>query len=630
MPLYRIHTIHQGSDCLGQALAVKFRGAILTMAFAILPTEILYEIAKHLFIKDYIKFRISCRSTTRLNPTTAKFTLEAYNHSKAWLEWPSVLRNDPNHMRIQYSSPFDVRLDVTSVPSHQINKALELVTQYHQFHEIRLLLKNPSADPSTRQNALFCVVCMDGQTDLVQRLLKDERVNPSANNEKALALAIENDHKHIVKLLLADGRVDPSQRGENSIIGMACAVGSMDVVQWLLRYPRVNPGAHKSEALAFAAGEGHLEICRLLLADPRVDPSLVDNRALCYAAKGGYIQVMELLLRDRRVNALESRALGAAAIAGQVAVMRYLLYRVKVDPSLFNQDAFYQACKGGYMDAIGVLLMDKRVKPTQSALAMAAKRGHTTVVQLLLAHPSINPKRDAEEALLCASESDHLETVNLILEKAHIRSSTMALALSGALSVKAEAIAHAILDHPKMDMKKGRYMIRAAAKTGSQTILQRLLQDERIKTISQPNECPLVLAITPNHFDCVALLLHDGRVNPLQDDALAIKTAISRGYADIFALLLRQPSVHSFIQQKSCDWFGCFFNALLDDHESTFMEDCYRKQRFTIFKQLVQLNTFLIEHVEQLKTLAPRYPEWLDWLKREEFKSATWYPMLFH
>lgn len=56
-------------------------------------------------------------------------------------------------------------------------------------------------------NEGLCIASECGQVDIVQRLLKDPRITPSANQNKAMRLARANGHNAIVECLSRDARV---------------------------------------------------------------------------------------------------------------------------------------------------------------------------------------------------------------------------------------------------------------------------------------------------------------------------------------------------------------------------------------------------------------------------------------
>jgi len=154
-------------------------------------------------------------------------------------------------------------------------------------------------DPSVNDNIAIASSAYNGFTEIVELLLRDPRVDPNKHN--SLGLAAQNGHTETVRLLLNDQRNDPSRRGNEAIID-AVKNGHIEVVRLLLSNPRVDPTARNNLAIIYAARNGHTEIVRLLLTDPRVDPTVKDNEAIKTALKNNHLDIAKLLLQDGRTD----------------------------------------------------------------------------------------------------------------------------------------------------------------------------------------------------------------------------------------------------------------------------------------------------------------------------------------
>jgi len=133
---------------------------------------------------------------------------------------------------------------------------------------VQMLLQEPSADPSYKNNYAIKSASLFGNTEIVRLLLATEKVDLTAKNF-ALIAASGRGHIEVVHLLLDHG---------------ACAF------------------AENNQAFIDASQHGHLSVLRLLLKHG-ADPSVRDNFPLRIAIPNFHIEVVRFLLDlgDKRI-----------------------------------------------------------------------------------------------------------------------------------------------------------------------------------------------------------------------------------------------------------------------------------------------------------------------------------------
>lgn len=178
-------------------------------------------------------------------------------------------------------------------------KSDEKIWKKSNLDEIRLRMQF-GLDPSVDNNRAIQLACISRRKDLVQFLLKDPRVNPATNNNYPIRASSREDYTEIVKLLLADPRVNPAADNNNAVVSAAIH-GHAEVVKLLLTDPRVDSSVNNNQAIIQASLNGHTNVVRLLLTDPRVDPSDNNNKALSYAAYHRKMDIIRILISDDRV-----------------------------------------------------------------------------------------------------------------------------------------------------------------------------------------------------------------------------------------------------------------------------------------------------------------------------------------
>ncbi|KAJ1713207.1 hypothetical protein NYO67_4605 [Aspergillus flavus] len=322
----------------------------------------------------------------------------------------------------------------------------------------------------------------NGQDEVVQVLLDSRQLDVNARDEcgsTALHYAARDGHLDIVHRLLGMADIDINSEDRNGCTPLWCATrNDQHGVAWrLLAEKNVNVNAvgqlevflEKSTSLHHAVDSKSLQIVQRLVADTTLNPNITDRNGrtpLSCAAQQGDQQIVECLLRrpDVRVNAVEDGELPPlwlAASHGHVQVVQRLLQCPQID---VNQgwapylSPLRAAIKGDHLEVAMQLLrcgprldVNARTYLGESALSLAASKGHLSVVEHLLKDRRIDPN-----------------------------------------------------DVDKM----GRTAFWWAARAGQATIVERLLEDDRVLTHLKDGDGmdPLDAARRHNHLN-VALLL---------------------------------------------------------------------------------------------------------------------------
>lgn len=115
----------------------------------------------------------------------------------------------------------------------------------------------------------------------------------------------------------------------NEALDIAGMLGNLYAVKLMAEDKRTNP----TNAMIFAAGKGHLNVVKHLVNKKQIAPSLDENAALRFAAGGGHIEVVRFLLSDKRVDLLLDNcfAIHKAIDQGHDAVAKLMLKDPRVD-----------------------------------------------------------------------------------------------------------------------------------------------------------------------------------------------------------------------------------------------------------------------------------------------------------
>ena len=181
-------------------------------------------------------------------------------------------------------------------------------------------------------------------------------MNADSEEPSALDYACINAHKDIVELLLKDPRV-VRIKGFHSPVQYACLYGHVKLLQRLLecQHTSVEEMDPYRNSVEFAVGHKHLEIVKLLLEDGRLDPSIHDNQAIRLAVRDGNFEMVELLLKDpwKRVDLSKDRnqCLEWACERGNPDIVELLL-KEPVNPADFGGHSIILAVQRGHVNEI--------------------------------------------------------------------------------------------------------------------------------------------------------------------------------------------------------------------------------------------------------------------------------------
>ena len=77
----------------------------------------------------------------------------------------------------------------------------EVAIGNNNIQKVKLLLKEPSVDPTDRDYDFIFYASKEGYADIVKLLLEDGRANPCILHNSSIRYAFKNNHNDIVKML---------------------------------------------------------------------------------------------------------------------------------------------------------------------------------------------------------------------------------------------------------------------------------------------------------------------------------------------------------------------------------------------------------------------------------------------
>ncbi|KAH6889045.1 ankyrin repeat-containing domain protein [Coprinopsis sp. MPI-PUGE-AT-0042] len=334
------------------------------------------------------------------------------------------LRNNEGQSAIMLGArygPEDSIKPLLAPPETQVNQVANgglsaLMLAARNGHEgiIVLLLAHPDMQVNLVDNegwSALMVAARYGHEGTVKVILAHPEVQINRVDRdgwSALTMAASDGHEGTVKLLLAHADIQVNLVSDEgwSALMLAASTGYEGTAKLLLAHPeiQVNLADNKGwSGLMRAACDGHEGTFRLLLAHPGIQVNLVDSNgwsALMLAASNGHTYLIPLLLAHPAIQVSPamnqshgSTALHAAAYSGEKAVFELLLTTGRFDVNEIDSDQ-------------------------DTAIKLAAKEGHETLVRLLLDIPNIDTMirstTDSHTAMSAAQANGHIGIVELL------------------------------------------------------------------------------------------------------------------------------------------------------------------------------------------------------------------------
>lgn len=213
------------------------------------------------------------------------------------------------------------------------------------------------------------------------------------------------------------------------------------------------------------------------------------------------------------------------------------------DPLHEDWYVFLLACQNGWIDAVRILLSDKRVDPTDnnnSAIGLACENGHVELVKLLYADSRVYSMITVNHLIRVAADKGHVEVVRFLLrdERFDHDIDHGAMIQKAAFDGQTE-IVRLLLSDPRVNPANGLALYWASTH-GYADIVEILLKDGR----SDPSDGPLRRAVENAHTNVIRVLLGDERVDPAANGNAAIREACRYGNVATVRILLSDERVN--------------------------------------------------------------------------------------
>ena len=254
-----------------------------------------------------------------------------------------------------------------------------------------------------------------------------------------------------------------------------------------------------------------VDTARFCLQFSDVDPIT----GIAHAAATGRTDVVALMLKLINPEGPKANWLCVPCMNGHAEVVKLLLAHGRADPNGSNGQGFYEAIKRGHTQVVEALLADPRVIRPINGLSTAADYNHVPVTQLLLADTSFDPTFNNSVCLFVAANKDNLDVLEILLADGRANpADDIGECIRVAASRGYTRIVRAlVIDgrcNPSVNSDRA---LRDACYYGHTTVVELLLTDDRVNPAAH-NNYSIEQAWHFDKFDIVRLLANDRRTDP--------------------------------------------------------------------------------------------------------------------
>ncbi|KAJ3328396.1 hypothetical protein HDU76_010038, partial [Blyttiomyces sp. JEL0837] len=419
----------------------------------------------------------------------------------------------------------------------------------HLLNRLIEMTKSPASNNDTitmdklKQycESIFPLAADLGHLEILQIIVDNVKdFDASVQDNQAIQYASKKNQINVVKYLLTLPNVDPTSKSYETITNLALNGNFEYVTTTFLQSSTIDLVAVGKEIFKSATVYArYINVIQFLLnyPDSRVRECLrVDGNSYEHAFRYNNVDIVKLIFDDLGFqenislssNRLRFIILNDACKQGRVELVKMLLmgYNNFIINNWSHEEkteAFIQACEGGHLDIVKLLLDVGGVDVTSEwnkPVRVACRNGHLSIVKLLVDLPGVDPLDFDQDCgdIVRAIGGGHLDVVNFVLERNLDRIDVV------------------------VKLKKVQEIFTFACTTGYVEYVKAFLDVERFDPTFGKNKA-FREASANCKAEVVKVLLGVPKVDPSAYNNAAIQMACERGDVEIVNLLLESGRV---------------------------------------------------------------------------------------
>lgn len=313
-----------------------------------------------------------------------------------------------------------IRRISNSIYQTMINNRIKIAANLGNYKVVNKLLKYPIDYDTIRY--VFLTACRKNYIDIIDRLLEDSRL-PIETFESGLLMSIRKNNLELFHKLTQDSRYRLLASISNIMLRIAVSGGYFEIIDELLNDTNIDPFIDNGRILEVAINYNYdnPKIVSRLLDDPRIDPTVQDNYALRYACSIGDLDLFNKIYNNPILVIYNIRDIfGDACRGGNIDIVKILLKDININKSDYNF-GFGSAIARNKYNVVKLLLNDPRVEFDNSILITPSSGGYHRILNLLLDWrgpngEKLDPSYNNNLCIRMASTYKHIEVVRMLLK----------------------------------------------------------------------------------------------------------------------------------------------------------------------------------------------------------------------
>lgn len=300
----------------------------------------------------------------------------------------------------------------------------------------------------------------------------------------------------------------------------ACACNDVSVVERCVTHPLFDTSCNQHEALCIAVSSRSLHVLTILLKVKSIDPFWGGELSvMTYAIQTGDSEVLSILLANRTISDMEC-----------------LKSAINIAITYMNA--------GAVSILLAIPEMERLVEYFPEFLSRSIEKGQDQMALHFLNFAAYDPSINDNSLIREACRDGQLDTVKVLLKCDRIDPGCVSDYPIRIASLNGDsAMVTLLLKDLRVDPSAlNNQAIIQACEKGCVSVLELLLNDGRIDPTCY-NNLPFRSACLNGHIQVARLLLNDSRVDPTDMNNLGFRGASENGYVDVVNMLLEDKRV---------------------------------------------------------------------------------------
>lgn len=273
-------------------------------------------------------------------------------------------------------------LNVKTISEREVQVIFHSLVKNNQLNELRHLVNRPGMKEKINiaNNNFFMEICLYGNCEVIDYILFSPEFKPESDSlkeeDKRFAFGSLCKAGDIPRAIQVYDNIEVTQEELNRALQLACIVGKLDVVKFLLNGKTINQTAdihYDSEtALNNACRNGHLDIVKYLIESPEIvehsnihlELHGMPDYPFVLASEYSQDHIVKYLMQVKgknkpNIQSGEYSVIKQYVLSNNLEMLKYIIEEEKLDVHLENDYLFLFAAKQQHYNMLEYLILEK-------------------------------------------------------------------------------------------------------------------------------------------------------------------------------------------------------------------------------------------------------------------------------